>query len=312
MTLKMVSVFSSALVLIVSNGMAQSRPASNLGTVTTFDMPNATNTFPIDVNAAGFIVGRYLSAGVVHGFLRDPSGALTTIDYPGASFTAATSMNAAGDILGQYALPSAPAQRHGFLLRGGVFTSFDAPGSVFTNALGINERGDIVGRYCPPGPCTATSPGAHGYLLQDGEFTNIDVPGAARTDAWRVNDRGQIFGAFPSASGTEELFLLNHGEFTTFALTDGQFVSSDIGGLNERGDLVGTYCDVASPCVIGPTGTHGFLISAGEFVTIDIPDGVATTTNGINARGDIVGSYSDGAHFHGFLLSQWSYRSSVQ
>jgi uncharacterized membrane protein len=307
MSLKTVSALSLALVLVASLGMAQSPAVTNLGTVTAFDVPGATNTFPVDINAAGVIVGRYMSAGVVHGFLRDPSGELTTIDYPGASFTAATSINAAGDIVGQYALPSAPAQRHGFLLRDGVFTSFDAPGSVFTNALGLNERGDIVGRYCPPGPCSPTSPGSHGYLLRDGVFTNIDVPGAARTDAWRINDRGQILGAFPPPSGPEELFVLSQGEFTTIALPGGQPVSSDIGGLNEQGDLVGTYCD-ASPCVTGPTGTHGFLISGSEFVTIDIPGGVATTTNGINARGDIVGSYSDGSHFHGFLLSQWTYQ----
>ena len=312
MTLKTVSTLALALALIASNGVAQSLTGTSLGTVTVFDVPNATNTVPLDIDAAGVIVGRYLSAGVVHGFLRDSSGNLTTIDFPGSSFTAATSINGTGDIVGQYALPSAPTQRHGFLLRDGVFTSFDAPGSVFTNALGVNESGDIVGRYCPPGPCTPTSPGTHGYLLHDGELTNIDVPGAARTDAWRINDRGQILGAFPPPSGAEELFLLSHGEFTTIALPGGQPVSSDIGGLNERGDIVGTYCDVASPCVIGPAGTHGFLINGDEFTTIDIPDALATVTAGINARGDIVGSYSDGSHFHGFLLSQWVYQPNGQ
>lgn len=284
-------------------------PSIDLGTITPIDVPGATNTFPIDINAAGLIVGRYLSGGQVHGFLRLPSGDLTTVDFPGASFTAATAIDDLGDIVGQYSLPAAPGQRHGFLLQDGVFSSVDPPGSVFTNALGINERGDIVGRYCLA-PCTPTSPGAHGFLFRDGEFTTIDVPDAARTDAWRINDRGQIAGAFPSSSGVAQIFLLTLGQFTTVALPGGQPVSSDIGGLNERGDLVGTYCDVASPCVIAPQGTHGFLLRNG-FTTIDISGALATTANGINARGDIVGSYStNGINLRGFLLSQSLSQSS--
>jgi|SRR5215472_3378631 len=304
MTSKTVAVLSLALVLVASKGTAQSRAMTNPGTVTTFDVPGATNTFPIDINAEGVIVGRYMTSnGVVHGFLRDTSGNLTTIDYPGSSFTAATAINADGDIVGQYALPSAPGQRHGYLLQDGTFTSLDPPGSVFTNALGINERGDIVGRYCLAAPCTTTSPNFHGFLLRDGAFTTIDVPGAARTDAWRINDRGEILGAVPPPSGGEVMFLLSQGQFTEIALPGGQAVSSDIGGLNERGDLVGTYCDVASPCVVGSAGTHGFLLSGDDLETIDIAGALATSTNGINARGEIVGSYSDGTHFHGFWMS---------
>src|SRR5262249_12580418 len=126
---------------------ARHAEAPNAGTLTTIDVPNATSAFALDINADGFVVGRYVSSGRTHGFLRSPDGELTTIDVPGATFTAAVGINARGDIVGQFGLPPLTAQRHGFLLRDGVFTVFDPPGSTFTNMLSINERGDIVGRY---------------------------------------------------------------------------------------------------------------------------------------------------------------------
>jgi hypothetical protein len=40
---------------------------------------------------------------------------------------------------------------------------------------------------------------------------------------------------------------------------------------------------------------HGFVLSRGRFVTIDIPNSVRTQIYGINDRGDIVGIYRDAA-----------------
>src|SRR5262245_13156745 len=114
---------------------AQSVLSPDLGMITSFDVPGATNTFALDINAAGFIVGRYLMSGRTHGLLRTPEGDLTTIDVPGAILTVTAAINNQGDIAGQFALPTAPNQRHGFLLKGGAFTSFDPPGSTFTNVL---------------------------------------------------------------------------------------------------------------------------------------------------------------------------------
>ena len=275
------------------------------GTLTPFDVPGTTVTLALDINSEGFIVGRYASAGVTHGFMRSPSGDFTTIDFPGGSLTVATAINERGDIAGQYAVPSAPTQRHGFLLKDGVFTSFDAPGSVFTNALGINNRGDIVGRYCTQLPCAAPGGGSfHGFLLRDGQFTTIDIDGALETDLFKVNSPGEIAGGFLTPDHKEQISFLANGNLTVLAPPSGQPVSLDNGGINERGDVVGTYCDWALPCLLGPTGTHGFLMSGGVFTTIDVPGASATAAIGINARGDVVGSYADATGTHGFLLSR--------
>jgi len=276
------------------------------GTFTTIDVPGATGTLAVDINAEGAIVGRYSMAGQTHGFLLSPAGEVVTIDFPGASLTVAASINDLGDIVGQYALPSAPTQRHGFLLKDGEFTSFDPPGSTFTNALGINERGDIVGRFCVLSRCRAPGLGDfRGFVLRDGEFTIIDVPGALETDAFKINGSGQIAGGFVTRTHEEEIFLQKKQSLTMVALPNGKPVTLDNGGINERGDVVGSYCNSAVPCLLAPTGTHGFLIRGDEFYTIDVPGAAATSAVGINARRDIVGGYVDSTgRAHAYLLSQ--------
>lgn len=302
-----------ALVFALSSTVATGRqdPSTpNVPTVTPIDGPGATGTAALDINAAGYIVGRYAIGTTAHGFLRTPDGVITTIDYPGASLTVAAAINDHGDIAGQYGLSTEPGKRHGFLLKDGVFTTFDPPGSVFTNALGINERGDIVGRYCTHLPCSVAGGGSfQAFLLQDGQFTDIAVPDALETDAFRINGRGQIVGGF--LTNVEQIFVLTNGKFASIDTPDGQAVSLDTGGMNERGDIVGVYCDSAFPCLISGIGTHGFLISGGNFTTVDVPDARATATLSINARGEIVGQYTDvNGKNHGFLLSQWIYQAS--
>jgi uncharacterized membrane protein len=53
---------------------------------------------------------------------------------------------------------------------------------------------------------------------------------------------------------------------------------------------------------------HGFLLSGGQYTTLDDPNGVfGTSAYGINSRGDIVGAFSDSNALHGFLLSGGQY-----
>jgi uncharacterized membrane protein len=62
-------------------------------------------------------------------------------------------------------------------------------------------------------------------------------------------------------------------------------------GINPAGDVVGTYSDAV--------GQHGFLLSRGQFTTIDVPGWLVeatgtlpTVARGINSEGDIVGSFT--------------------
>jgi uncharacterized membrane protein len=282
----------------------RARDAVEAGTFTTIDFPGATATVLFGINDEGMAVGRYMHGSQTHGFARSATGQLTAIDFPGASFTVAGALNNRGDIVGWYSLPATPAIRHGFLLRDGEFTTFDPPGSTFTNTLGINDRGDIVGRFCTLTVCQQAGNGDfHGFLLRDGEFTLLDVPGSTETNVWKINNREEILGGFGPAGGGVKLFLLRNGEFTTFALSNGKPLSEDTGGLNERGDIVGKYCD-ASPCLIGPIGAHGFAITDGNLTTINVPGALGTGAFGINARREVVGGYYDaGGVLHAYVTS---------
>lgn len=58
-----------------------------------------------------------------------------------------------------------------------------------------------------------------------------------------------------------------------------------IGGINPAGDIVGVYTDAVG-------GQHGFLLSRGQYTTIDVPNAVSTVARGISPTGDIVGQYT--------------------
>ncbi len=279
-------------------------------TFTTIDFPGAVFTLAVDINNSGQILGRYIdTAGINHGFLLS-NGTFTTITFPGATFTRAVGINGNGDIVGDY-VPQASGnsiRSNGYLLRGGVFTSISFPNADGTTAVGINKNGDIVGFYID-------SKGTHGFLLRGGVFSSIDFPGAdAFTQAWRINDGGEIDGRYQGGDSKYHVFTLSNGSFSSVPdfpgavqVAPGNF--NEVGGLNNVGDIVSTYC-TSNPCtgfgatLINAKGIeHGFLLSGGVFTTIDFPVAFSTEPLGVNDSGDIVGFYGDiktlGAH--GFL-----------
>jgi probable HAF family extracellular repeat protein len=74
-------------------------------------------------------------------------------------------------------------------------------------------------------------------------------------------------------------------------------------GINDAGQIVGWYSDV--------TGTHGFLLSGGTYITLNDPlalNGANTQAYGINDSGQIVGTYVDSnALPRSFLYSGGTY-----
>jgi len=73
--------------------------------------------------------------------------------------------------------------------------------------------------------------------------------------------------------------------------------------INDSQNVVGVYWDAVAK------RNHGFVLSAGLFRTIDIPDAFSTGLNGINAVGTVVGGYVEkNWSNHGFLLSKSEFR----
>jgi probable HAF family extracellular repeat protein len=118
-------------------------------------------------------------------------------------------------------------------------------------------------------------------------FTTLDGTGNG------INDSGEIVGT--NAVGG---FLYIDGTYTTISDPEAAPLNTNPLGINNEGDIVGSYTN--------STGQHGFLDIGGIYTTIDF--GTASTiAAGINDLGQIVGSYdaqgAGGATADGFLYS---------
>jgi uncharacterized membrane protein len=269
------------------------------------DFPVGTGTVALDISAAGEIVGSYNDVSGTHGFRRSPGGEFVSIDVPHSNFTRVAGINSRGDMVGTYRLTTDPmTARHGFLLRNGKFSTIDPPGAVFTNPLGINSSGDIVGRFCSMLPCMPEGTNVHGFLLKDGTFSIIDIPMSRGTNAWKINASGDIVGGYTHADGSRKIFLfrLREHDFTTVDVFGVGEPRLDNGGINSRGEIVGSYCET-TPCQ-GNAQSFMVTLSTGAFERISFPGSIRTNAFGINSRGDVVGTYEDATGAHGFLLTR--------
>src|SRR6516164_10002331 len=121
-------------------------------TYTTIDPPGSLFTFPVCINPAGVIAGRYDTFLVAHGFVRAHDGIISTFDNPAGAFPILPlSINPPGMIVGAYL--DAGNVWHGFLRTAkGTFTTFAAPGAGTGSGQGtqsenINPAGVISGVY---------------------------------------------------------------------------------------------------------------------------------------------------------------------
>jgi uncharacterized membrane protein len=117
----------------------------------------------------------------------------------------------------------------------------------------------------------------------------------------------------PGAGSPPPGFLLERGRFTPVVPPPGLEDLAPTGlapfDLNDRGQIVGPYEDLAAEAA------RGFLLTRGRLVKVDVPGAKATQPQGINNRGQIVGKYSNttgdmtapGALVRGFLLDRGRY-----
>ncbi len=255
------------------------------GTFTRIDVPGAQRTQAFGINNHGHIVGRYLDdAGVNHGFLL-ADGVFTTIDVPPGAFTLAFDINDGGEIVGIGGAFNAP---RGFI-RGadGTFTAIDVPNSRRTVALGINNRGQVVGQYSP------VDGRFRGFLFDAGTYTDVVAPDAqSETIVFDITDGGRLAGAFDLV---RHYYLQDRrGAFTTIDHPD-SVLAEEAGGINNRGQIVGSYFDRTNT-------ERGFLRDGKGFTTIEVPGAQQIFAFRINDRGQVVGLYTtDGVTIHGYL-----------
>ena len=213
------------------------------GSITTIDVPQATATLALSINAEGEIVGSYQTSGVTGSFLRSIEGALTVLTLPDGTPLQALSINAAGEITGDIANSQGIV---GFLRhRNGTVEIFNAGPN--TRPRSINDEGDITGFTSEPGNI------AYGFLRSaEGAIVSFAVPGAAFFYPNSVNDLDQVTGVY---SYPANIFLFHSfvrdgdGVITTFDPPGA--TESYANSINIAGTITGWYADSA--------GGHGFL-----------------------------------------------------
>lgn len=240
------------------------------------------------IDSAGDIVGRWFDlAGHSHGYLLTNDG-FVSIDAPQSlstdtiTDTDARGVNNTGTIIGFYnvdhnfGLPNRVISiAHGFLLRRGTFTAIDYPNAVATLPRGTNDAGDVVGWYINADTTQSPPPvSVHGFIYSKGVYSTIDVPANFDSPAPTatllsgINEQGQIAGDYTTAPVTFSTLtgdsfkvpsrcFVRSSDGSSFTHIDvaNAFSTDCRGGINDHGNIVGTY-------VVDSVGTeHGFETS---------------------------------------------------
>jgi len=285
-------------------------------TIIGFDAPGAATgayqgTAPQDINAAGVIIGFYVTpAGGANGFVRAPDGTFTSFAVAGAAITVPESINPKGEIAG-YSCFNAFCTS--FLrTRGGDLISFEVPGvgggpGQGALALNINSAGEIAGQYTDGNNVT------HGFVrAPGGAITDFDAPGAgtdpyegtymATYDFEGLNPEGALVGFYTNNTTglTHSYVRAPDGSFITFdppGAGQGPGQGSAAVGINPAGEVSGVYNDDVNGAL------HGYLrYPGGKFITIDVPGATGTFAQNMNAAGGINGDWYDtNGLSHGFV-----------
>lgn len=226
--------------------------------LTVVNVPGAPVTGIIGVNNREDVVGYYLLDDLtrLHGYLRTRRGHIVTMPDAAAgefAFTQPTSINGAGMIVGTCGSELEPIRA--FVFQNGEYTYYEYPGAVETWFWGVNDHGDISGFWL------GTTGDYQGFVrTRNGKFLPVlpPVPGAYRVLNRPINDRGEVYGTYRTDDTPEGAFEfimdVFKGTFTPVVKSpeDGMVV---IGGMNNRGAVVGLGVDFASGLVAQPVRT---------------------------------------------------------
>jgi uncharacterized membrane protein len=219
---------------------------------TTIAPPGAGTAEALKVNSSGEIVGFYRKCSTncnatipdiaflyskgKYTSVMSPSKTLPSIQFNG--------INDAGVIVGSLSLnPSTTCAsetsvcRGGFIYQGGnKFDYLVAFGSPDTIACDISNSGEIIGIYLTP----TKHVGSFSYVK--GKYTPISVPGAQSTYVFGIAPTtGEIVGVYINSSGDKVAFVDRGGVFTTINVPGSKAFSTRAYGINDNGDIVGSY-----------------------------------------------------------------------
>lgn len=132
-----------------------------------------------------------------------------------------------------------------------------------------------------------------GFVSDRGEVRPVRVTDALETIPRGINDRNEIVGTFKDQAGTEHGFRLDGNGFSTTpgflpsTLYDAPgAVATRLTGINNRGDVVGSF-------TTGASVVRGFIVDANGFRIIDEPNATRTEARDVNDEGVVVGVLLD-------------------
>jgi uncharacterized membrane protein len=254
------------------------------------DLSDNDGTTVSAINNAGQIVGSCTDSGRLVGFVRDRSGNFTLLNFPGADFTIAFGINDLGHVVGQYGgfdFGEGLDRFHGFVWKEDVYTTVDAPfpGAIHTALLGINNAGQIIGTFLHHRTGSADIndyDSEVAFLYESGNFAVLDFPGAQlpylccgpTTFPMDINNVGQVIGSTYDASGKPQFFLYEQANYFVITGLPENIVDpfdfsvvhgSSAWGINDRGEIAGTYVQ-RFPCeACGPHGEPSFTFVRHSF-----------------------------------------------
>ena len=217
------------------------------GSITTYNYPNAQDTWFSKRNNAGVTVGYYDTSGAhFHGIVLSGSK-VVQVDYPTGTdkSTWLYGINKWQSIVGSYVTwINGNFTTGAFKLQNGKFIPVKYPGSTSTDALSINDNGVIVGDYSTT-PSDNPEIHYHGFILQNGAYKSIDDPAGTSQYGTEINDinlQGVMVGEWISRPSEDEVvphaFIYKNGVFEHIHYPGAKATSAS--GINKYGTVVGT------------------------------------------------------------------------
>jgi uncharacterized membrane protein len=281
--------FRTALCLYILFTLALGSRALAQGTYRQIDVPNAKQTFIYGINSAGDVVGSYQDpSGSSHGFLLQ-GGVYTKIDYPGvgAVVNVATGINDSGQIVGYFAVANIDTFlgfEYDIATKSFTPLPYTRTSGVSTYPVAINNSG-IVGGY-------AADRAFHTVGFEgDGQFRTVIAPDHRPTTVGGLNNLGQFVVTvldIPAISN----YLFANGEFQPLTIPAADAVA---GGLNDNGEIVGSYYSDPDHAYLGFIYENGAIIQILRFDSV-----YGTFPYSINNSGVIGGTLDFGGLYHGF------------
>jgi uncharacterized membrane protein len=207
----------------------------------------------------------------------------------GASSTYAQGINSNGTLIAGGYWPASGENSYGLVYSKSQMTVLTYPGAAQTRPTAINDKGVVIGNYGPGGSASA------GFVYENGQYKTVPID-AEIVGLTAISDSNAIVELFvPRNQKLYHCVLAAKGVRTKISFPGSLFDSTSGSGVNESGEVVGTYAN--------DSGYFGFTDVNGTYTSFQVPGAALVNTAAISNNGNIAGTYQDSSNIqHGYVL----------